>query len=106
MKSVERRTFDAAQVLVVQVMAGKHLVNRDVPERRDVEIAEVLELPFVRPARVGVGEVVDGAGGARLERTGRPHAGERPAEELRRGFDFDGHRVGHRHDSVALEERP
>ena len=38
-----------------------------------------------RPRRVGVGEVVHRARGPRLERARRPHAGKRPAEELRRG---------------------
>ena len=89
----------------MQVVAGEDLVNRDVPERRDVEVAQVLDLPLARPRRIGVGQVVHGARRARLERARRPHAGERPAEELRRRRDFDRRVLGQRHDRVALQER-
>ncbi len=53
---------------------------------------------------IDVGQVVVGAARLALERAGRPHAGERPAVELRRRRHDDRLRLGHRHDRLALQE--
>ena len=100
--------LDAPQVLVVQEVAGIHLVNRDRPERRDVEVAQVLFLPLERPAALGVGEVVvRRRGRLRLERARRPHAGERPAIEVgRRRPPSPCAAAGIVTMALALEERP
>ena len=58
----ERRLADLrlhlAQMLEVQEVARIHLVNRDVPERREVEVPQVLFLALRRPAAIDVGQVV------------------------------------------------
>src|SRR4030095_6354888 len=53
--------LDAPQVPEMQEVAGIDLVNRNVPERRDVEIPHVLFLPVGRPGAIDFGEVVVGA---------------------------------------------
>jgi hypothetical protein len=72
------------QVLVVKKVARIDLVNRNIPERRHVEVAHVLFLPIGRPVAVDVSEVVIRPTRLRLERPRRPHARERPSVEVRR----------------------
>ena len=100
-----RLRFDAPQMLIVQEVARIHLVNRNRPHRRHVEIAEVLLLAIGRPRRIDVGEVVVRARRLGFERTRRPHAGGRPAIELRRRRDGDRLAGGQRDDRLALEKR-
>ena len=69
-------------MLEVQEVARIHLVNRDVPERREVEIAQVLFLPLRRPAAIDVGQVVVRAAWLRFERSWRPHRRKRPPVEF------------------------
>ena len=97
--------FDAPQELIVQEVPGIHLVDRDRPQRRIVEIAQVLFLPVGRPRRIGVGQVVVRARRLLLERPGHPHARKRPAIELRRRRDDHRLAFGPRDDAVAIDER-
>ncbi len=53
------------------------------PERRQVEVAQVLLLALLRPRGVGVGQVVEGPHCPGLERARTPQAGERPPVEGR-----------------------
>src|SRR5690606_29950032 len=46
---------DVPQVLEVQVVAGIYLVNRDRPQHRVVEVAQVFELPLLGPRRIRIG---------------------------------------------------
>ena len=52
---------DLPQVLVVEEVAGKHLVDGDRPERAVVEVAQVLGLALGGPRRIHVGDVVERA---------------------------------------------
>ena len=81
-------------------------MDRDVPERRDVEVAHVLLLAIGRPAAIDVGQVVVRAARLALERPRRPHARERPAIELRRWRNDDRLRLGQRHDGLACGGTP
>src|SRR6266540_965049 len=92
-------------MLIVQVMAWEHLVNGDRPQRRDIEIAQMFELPLTRPARIRVGEVIHRTRCPRLKWPWRPHARKRPAEKLGRRRHFHTRRFGQRDDRVALEKR-
>ena len=96
--------LELAQVLEVEEMAGVDLVDGDRPQRRVVEVTQVLVLPLDRPGGIGVGQVVVGARRLRLERSRGPHAGERPAVEIRRRRDHDRLAGRHRDDVVALDE--
>ena len=101
------RSFDSdlPEVLVVQEVPREHLVNRDRPERAVVEVAQVLVLSLDRPPRLDVGDVVERAQGPGLERTGRPHAGERPPVEAGRRRDGDGRARRDRDNPLAIQER-
>ncbi len=92
------------QVLVVQEVAGVDLVHRDRPQRAVAEVAQVLFLALGRPRGIHVGHVVVRPHRLRLERPGRPHAGERPPVEAGgRGHD-DGFALGNRDQAVAADE--
>ena len=88
----------------MEKVPGVHLVDRNVPQRRDVEIPHVLLLPIGRPRAIDFGEVVVRAAWLVLERARRPHAGKRPAIEVRRRCDDDGLRIGQRDDALRAEE--
>ena len=79
-------------------------MDRDVPQRRDVEVAHVLLLALGRPAAIDVGQVVVGAARLALERARRPHARKRPAIELGRRRDDDRLAIRQRDDRLALQE--
>ena len=97
--------FHSSQMLIVKEVAGIHLVNGDRPERRVVVVAKILLLPFGRPRRIGVGEVVVGAGRLGFKGTWRPHARERPPEKFRRRRHGDRFAGGQRDDRLPLEKR-
>ena len=94
------------EVLEVEEVAGEHLVHRDAPQRRVVQVAQVLALAFLGPAAQRVGEVVGRAGRLGLERAGHPQAGRRPAQEPRTGRHLHVLAVGHVEDAAAGQERP
>ena len=96
--------LDLPQVLEVEEVARIDLVDRDVPQRRQVEVAHVLLLPLRRPSAIDVGQVVVRAAWLALERARRPHAGKRPAVELGRRRDDDRLGVGQRHDRLPLKK--
>src|SRR5687768_10856390 len=91
-------------MLRLQEVARVDLVDGGAPQRRQVEVAQVLLLAVRRPASIDVRQVVIGTARLRLERTRRPHAREGPAEELGRGRD--NYRLPRRygHDGLPLEE--
>ena len=88
----------------MQEVAGIHLVDRNGPQRRRVEVAQVLELALGVPLLIDVGQVVHRARRLRFVGPRRPHAGRRPAEELWRGGDGDSGAVGNADDRVAGQE--
>ena len=88
----------------MQEVSWIHLVDRNVPERRDVEVAKVFLLAIGRPAAVDVGQVVVRAARFAFERTGRPHARKRPPVEIRRGCHDDRLRVRQRNQILGAQE--
>ena len=56
-----QRGGQPAQVLIMEEVAGKDLVDGDRPERAVAEVAQVLFLTIGRPRRIHVGDVVEGA---------------------------------------------
>src|SRR5262249_46987026 len=97
--------FDSAQVLVMEEVAWKDLVDRDRPERRVVVIAQVFLLALHGPRGIDIGQIVVGARRLGFERPRRPHARERPAVEVGRGGDGDLFAAEQRDDRLTLEER-
>ena len=91
---------------IVQEVSGIDLVDGDRPERREIQVAEVLLLALGRPAAIDVGDVVVGGERARLERPWRPHAGERPAVEAGRRRHVNARCRRQRQQVLALQERP
>src|SRR3954470_19311235 len=91
-------------MLVMQEVSGKYFVHGNRPEGAVVEIAEMLVLPFRRPRRLDVGDVVERAQRARLEGSWRPHARKRPAVETRRRRDLHRRTVRNRDDALAVDE--
>ena len=94
------------EVLEVEEVAGEHLVHRDAPQRRVVQVAQVLALALLGPAAQRVGQVVGRAGRLGLERAGHPQARRRPAQEPRTGRHLHVLAVGHVEHAAAGQERP
>src|SRR5688572_33249212 len=91
-------------MLRLQEVARVDLVDRNAPQRGQIEVAQVLFLSVRRPAAIDVRQVVIGAARLRLERTRRPHARKGPAEELGSGRDNDRLPRRYGHDGLPLEE--
>ena len=79
---------DLTQMTEVEEVPRIHLVNRDVPQRRNVEVAKVFLLAIRRPASIDVGQIVVRPTRLALEGPRGPHACEGPPVEIwRRGND-------------------
>src|SRR5688500_12811759 len=91
-------------MLRLQEVARVDLVDRDAPQGRQVEVAQMLLLPLRGPASIDIRQVVVGAARLGLEWTWRPHAGKGPAEELRSGRDDNRLRCRNGHNGLPLKE--
>src|SRR6187402_2601684 len=91
-------------MLCLQEVARIDLVDRDAPQRRQVEIAQMLLLTILWPGAIDVRQIVVGAARLCFERPRRPHARGGPAEELRRWSNHDRFTCWNRHDGLPLEE--
>src|SRR5689334_18532646 len=91
-------------MLCLQEVTRIDLVDRDTPERRQVEVAQMLLLAILWPCAIDVRQVVIGAARLRFEGARRPHACGGPAEEIRRWSDHYRFTGRDRHDGLTLEE--